>query len=377
MNNGFDDLYRSAIMGLSFADHEQIPVPLYGAAGTVLDSLVSQGLIGRRSFGLYLNDHDTAMGSLLLGGLDSTKYTGDLVALPLLADYTGKLSSYSATVTNLSFTDGDGTTVLLTQDNFTSPMVLDSGTADVWINEEVFTNLMAGFGAVADEDGYWVPCSLKSRNGTLNYGLGGNNGVTISVQISQMFTYKGCAKWDFSDESGGCWFDFAPFPGPKAGILGNSFLRSAYVVYDVDNNTAAVGQAALNSLHTSNIVILPASDTTIPGVARTGTATVVNSFYTYSLGFAYTPDATLMAQTVYGVIQAGTPTFNLGEAAATSSTSLEFDTTTRTTNAAATTVIATTTITTTASPSAAADNVRLGFSAIIAIQIALIAYIII
>lgn len=151
----------------------------------------------------------------------------------------------------------------------------------------------------------WIPCSLRFGAGTLNYGLGGENGVTVNVPMSQLFAYKGYERWEFSDESGGCDFDFVPFPNPQGGILGKSFLRSAYVIYGMDNNLSAVGQAVLNKLDTSNIIAMPASETTIPGVARTGTASVVNNFYVEASGSEYVSSVHFIAQTVRVVIQAG------------------------------------------------------------------------
>jgi len=52
-------------------------------------------------------------------------------------------------------------------------------------------------------------------------------------------------------------------------ILGDSFLRSAYVVYDLENNEIANGQTAFNAT-SSNIKVIPLG-TGLPGVSFVAT----------------------------------------------------------------------------------------------------------
>ena len=49
----------------------------------ILDSLVNDGYIGRKAFGLALGDWETDKGAITFGGVDRSRYTGDLVAVPL------------------------------------------------------------------------------------------------------------------------------------------------------------------------------------------------------------------------------------------------------------------------------------------------------
>jgi hypothetical protein len=52
-------------------------------------------------------------------------------------------------------------------------------------------------------------------------------------------------------------------------ILGGSFLRSAYVVYDLENNEIAIGQTIFNAT-SSNIKAIPPG-TGLPGVSSVAT----------------------------------------------------------------------------------------------------------
>ena len=55
--------------------------------------MVLNGDIDRESYSLYLNDQANGNGVIIFGGVDTTKYTGDLVALQVLPTNNG----YSAT----------------------------------------------------------------------------------------------------------------------------------------------------------------------------------------------------------------------------------------------------------------------------------------
>jgi hypothetical protein len=49
--------------------------------GTVPDGLYTAGYIKSRSYSLYLDDVAAKSGSILFGGIDTTKFTGELVTL--------------------------------------------------------------------------------------------------------------------------------------------------------------------------------------------------------------------------------------------------------------------------------------------------------
>lgn len=69
-------------------------------------------------------------------------------------------------------------------------------------------------------------------------------------------------------------------------ILGDSFLRSAYVVYDIANNQVAIASAAPNATATSNITPIP-TGTSIPGASST--ASMILGLSSISLTNAASP----------------------------------------------------------------------------------------
>jgi len=91
-------------------------------------------------------------------------------------------------------------------------------------------------------------------------------------------------------------------------ILGDSFLRSAYVVYDLENNEIAIAQAVLDAISTSNILTIP-SGTGLPGVSSTATLILPANSATATAPPAGATTAVATETTL------PSPTFNLGSAA--------------------------------------------------------------
>ena len=212
------------------------------------------------------------------------------------------------TLTNVTFTDETGYTTQLSPEGYAQSVLLDSGTSSTLLTDDVFSALANGFGAVyVGEDSYAVPCRFANINANFTYSFGGNGGPTVVVPVSQVVGSQILTPDDFADESGGCDFGFGP-PIQGASIMGDTFLRSAYVVFDIDNNLAALAQAAENQSDTSSIAVIP-SGTVIPGASVTATAVG-----TQLTGAAATEPPSVPTASVQGssLLLPGTPTFNLG-----------------------------------------------------------------
>ena len=198
-----------------------------------MDNLVTSGIIDRKAFSLYLNDVDANTGSIIFGGIDTTKYTGDLVALPLQPSPEGFVKEYYVALTSVSFTDATGQTTQLSPDGYSQAILLDSGTTNTLLTNDVFTPLALGLGTTLDIDGsglYLVGCSLANEKGTINYSFGGEGGVTIQVPIENVVGSQVYPSDMFDDPSGGCVLSLGtPEEAGGFSIFGDSFLRSAYV----------------------------------------------------------------------------------------------------------------------------------------------------
>ena len=295
------------VMGIGY-DTNEAESP-GGKYQSIIDQMYIQKFIQRRSYSLYLNSLQDPAGSILFGGIDHSKYTGELIALPLQQSLAGKVNEFYVTLTSVTFTDENGKTHQLSPEGYSQSVLLDSGTSSSLMTNDVFSSIVQGFGAVAYNQ--WgelmVPCSYGSQNWTIDYTFGGFHGAKVSVPFSQLLGSEIYDSAQFSDSSGAC--DFPGFNNIIAGasVLGDTFLRSAYVIYDLDNDVVAIAQAKPDQLSTSDIDVIPSSPaTTLPGVTSTFLATGTQQDHWFATTWVAPPYSTSGAK-----ILAGTPTFDL------------------------------------------------------------------
>lgn len=304
--DGYDS---HGVMGIGYDTNEaNDPDAAKGYYPSTVDQMLSQGLIERKAFSLYLNEYNATDGAVIFGGIDTTKYSGDLIGLPLQLGPQGLQSEYYVTLTSVSFIDASGAVTQLSEDGMAQSALLDSGTSATLLNNDVYQQLVSGFGAVNVGQGATaVPCDYANSNASIQYQFGGSDGPLINVPVSQIIGTEYYDASGFSDASGGCDFGIGP-PIDGVVILGDTFLRSAYVVYDQTNNQAAIAQAQYGASG-SSIVVIP-SGTTLPLVSSTATATGTQLSGAAAVSEFAPASATFEAQGT--TIAAGTPTFNLG-----------------------------------------------------------------
>ena len=288
------------ILGVSYRQDEAATLNGLQTTPTIYEQMVDQGLIDRSAYSLYLNDAENGEGSVLFGGVDSSKYRDDLVVLPL-QPLSGKPPAFWVALTNISFTDDEGTHALTGDDFQGVAAILDSGSTDMQLPNDVFNNLIKGLGAVIGDisDGVpGVPCSLIEDNKAgISLQFGGTDGPLMEVPLSAMInskTRKSVGGIDF------CLLSVGPSLGGLV-ILGDAFLRSFYIVYDIANNQIALATAVLNATGTPSIANIP-TGTSIPGATSTATLMLPTT----------TANATTTVAPITSYFGVGSATFSLG-----------------------------------------------------------------
>ena len=314
-----DDSIGQGLLGVGYAALESISynTGLKSAFPTVLDALVTQGNVERYAFSLYLNDLTADSGSILFGGIDTAKYTGDLVALPIQKDVQiGITDRYLVTLTSVSFVDANGKVTLLSEPNLAASALLDSGTPTMTLPEGIANQLLTGLGAFSlDAQDILVPCSYANSNAKVRFSFGGSDGAVIDVPMSEL-VFKGAleAGATFDDGTPACELGIESTGANLDGslILGDTFLRSAYIVYDLENNLIAMAPAKYTD--DTHVSVIHAG-TSIPGATKTASATATNRAQT-GIPIAAGPSSvsTPTAVTV------PSPTFVLGSATGNSPT---------------------------------------------------------
>jgi len=242
---------------------------------------------------------DASSGSILFGGIDTDKYKGDLARIDIYKESgSDAFTAFIVAMTSLQAVSSTGTDSL-TSTQFPIPAVLDSGTTLSYLPDDLAVQVWNEVGAVysADIGVATVPCSMADSKGYFSFGLGGTGGPLINITMDELvldlssgqaptFTsgrYKGQTACEFGIQN----LTGGPY------LLGDTFLRSAYVVYDLVNNQIAIAPTDFNST-TSNVVAFASSGAPIPSataapnqgeISNTASATSASSM-SASSGFA-------------------------------------------------------------------------------------------
>jgi hypothetical protein len=254
-NQRFGNAYESnytpvGIMGvgpplLSLAS----PYPL------IIDSLKEQNFTNSRAFSLDLRSFDQPQGSIIFGGIDTMKYQGYLEKLPIIhpeVSPDGK-NRYWINMNYVAITLPDGTTTKLYEANdggSNVPVVLDSGTTLTNLPTTLYRAIVDIFPtAKLSTDGwYLVDCALGNSTGSMDFGFG-NKLIRVAYKDFIWHDDDLCVLGVREDNS--------------RTILGDTFLRAAYVVYDQDNREIHLAQADNCG---SNLVPIGAGVNAVPSI---------------------------------------------------------------------------------------------------------------
>lgn len=199
-------------------------------------ALVKAGYIKSAAYSLWLNDLKTHQGSILFGGVDTSKYTGDLQTLPIVPTY-GQYGELAVTLTGMSLQKDDSNKTYGPSD-LPVYVVLDSGSTVNILPDSIADSIFEDVGAKYNSSsGYaTVPCRLRGENYNLTYTF---SGVDITVGISELVLSP------TGDNQSTCMLGIV-HAGKGMTILGDPFLRGAYVVYDLANNEISLANANFN-----------------------------------------------------------------------------------------------------------------------------------
>ena len=284
---GYTSSSVEGILGIGYQINEvQVGRAGKAAYNNLPAQMVADGLIQSNAYSLWLNDLDASTGSILFGGVDTAQYTGSLQTLPAQKEE-GYFAEFLITLTGVAI----GNTVIAS--NQAQAVLLDSGSSLTYlpnaITEAIYEQVDAQYDS--SEGAAYVPCSLANNSTTIDFTF---SSPTISVPMNELVIAVSASngrQLTFSDGTPACLFGIAP-AGSSTSVMGDTFIRSAYLVYDLANNEISIAQTNFNAT-TTNVMEI-----------GTGTNAV--------------PDATLVANAVTAVAGigggaiAGTVTVGLG-----------------------------------------------------------------
>lgn len=253
----------------------------------LVDELVIQGIIPTQAYSLWLDDINATTGEILFGGIDTDKYEGDLTSLKIYPDSRssdGEITSFIVAFTSLSATSRTGTDSF-TPSGYAEAAILDSGTTLTLLPDDLAEIVFEELGASIDRTlGVVVPCALANVQGTLNFGFGGDGGPVIKVPIAEMVLPLVDSRGNtpkYTNGQSACSLGIEPANGRPV-LFGDTFLRSAYVVYDLNNNRIGIAQTNFDSTK-SNIIPFASLGAPIPSATTAQTSLAVTQTATGDL----------------------------------------------------------------------------------------------
>ena len=225
-------------------------------------ALVNANFINSAAYSLWLNDLDASMGKILFGGVDTAKYSGSLATVPILKTY-GLYQTLAIALTGFAISGNTSNS-----DSLPAGALLDSGSTLTYLPDDIVTDIYNNVGAVYqnNQGAAYAPCRLADTDNTLDYTF---SGKTIKVPYNELFLEAGTTSsgqpLQFQNGEDACLFGIAPSLGGQS-VLGDTFLRSAYVVYDLANNEISLAQTVFNAT-ASDVREITSGDNGVPGAS--------------------------------------------------------------------------------------------------------------
>jgi len=252
---GYTSSSPEGILGIGYTVNEVA----VGRAGldpypNLPQKLVDDHVINVNAYSLWLNDLEASTGSILFGGVDTDKYTGTLATLPIIPER-GEYAEFIIALTGMGQNGQDGSIFA----NGDVPVLLDSGSSLMYLPDNIVRSLYKTFDAQYDatQGAAFVSCDLASQQGSLDFVF---SGVTVSVPLNELVIVA--AVYQGRDI---CILGIGP-AGNSLAVLGDTFLRSAYVVYDLANNEISIAPTNFNAT-TENIQEISQGSNGVPNAS--------------------------------------------------------------------------------------------------------------
>ncbi|KAF9581709.1 hypothetical protein BGW38_001171 [Lunasporangiospora selenospora] len=212
---------EDGLFGLGFNTIESVP-----GVKTFMDNAIAAGVLSQPVVSAYLpsvRGNGGVGGAYIFGGIDSTKFVGDLTYVPVTKKGYWQVLIQDASVNGASLGQ-------------TSQGIIDTGTTLVIVGDAAAEAIHAKIpGSVNDPSNGWlVPCSVSSSTGVVGFKMGGK---TFNIALADL------AYENLNDGSGNC---FSGIQGGQDGlwILGDVFIKNNYCVFS-QTSSPSIGIAPL------------------------------------------------------------------------------------------------------------------------------------
>lgn len=187
-----------------------------------VDQLRAQNAIRVKAYTLALGGKDAQEGVIVFGGVDTSKFAGQLVKLPIIPAEKSPdgVPRFWVEMQSVAITPPNGVSRVY-EESQNIPVFLDSGSTMTLLPTDVASAIARDFGAEApDGNGFYrIDCSLTELNGTLDFAF---DGVTVKVPYKELTR-------EVPTNPPACFLGI--MPSERFTLLGDTFLRSAYSTF--------------------------------------------------------------------------------------------------------------------------------------------------
>ncbi|KAG2007935.1 hypothetical protein GB937_008127 [Aspergillus fischeri] len=202
-------------------------------------ALVQAGHIKSATYSLWMEDVTSHSGTILFGGVNTAKYLGQLQTIPLQPTG-GVYTFFRVILTGLALQQRGSNTTKYPDTEFPLLVTIDSGASVTRLPKSLTTAIYSGLGVThnAEYNVPVLPCSMKDRDITLTFDF---SGVRINVSIHEL-VLNGV---DMDGDTVLCVFGIYTSTSGIP-VLGDTFLRSTYVVFDLANRETSMANTNFN-----------------------------------------------------------------------------------------------------------------------------------
>lgn len=215
--------------------------------------LKSQGLIKQVAYSVYLNDSSADSANILFGAVDHNRYTGDMIALPIIN--TMKSKGYNdalqldITLNSLILVDRSSSQQAVIGTGAASAL-LDTGTTLTYVPQNVLSAVIGLLNAqYSSSVGQYV---IKCADADNLYLVFNFQGQEINIEMSSFLVSLVTSRGSSSDY---CMVGLQS-SGASSFTLGDSFLRNVYMVADLDNMEIGLATANHDNSDSEDIEVL-------------------------------------------------------------------------------------------------------------------------
>jgi hypothetical protein len=197
------------------------------------------------------NHSDAESATILFGGIDSQKFIGELVTLPIVPAPNGSAVAWSVRMDSVSVSSDNEKRD--SGEGLNATAIMDSGATLTFLPEKVVEPMRDRFEIVSFMGHDFIPCKYRNSDTsktTVDFLF---QHKTIKVPLSELtveFPDTDLAKLLPIEEP--CIFgiqstESSNITSDRFAIIGDTVLRSAYVVYDATNKQVGLAQANVGS----------------------------------------------------------------------------------------------------------------------------------